>query len=132
MGKTAPAANKRKNDSEEVTKYIHTTLPQILNNEDYISDTEFQIKAKQAELKNLSAEGTGTTLLNRPVPTDVEKTIGTYENLGKRNEAHSTDFNYNYALGCWIFLHNYGTNLSPAYVVDTSIIELRKQACNNV
>jgi len=107
---------------EQVTKYIHTTLPKILNNDNYISDTEFEIKAKEAELNNLSAEGTGITLLNRPVPTDVEKTIGTYENLGKRNKAHSTDFNYNYALGCWIFLHNYGTNLSPAYVVDTPLL----------
>ena len=107
---------------KQVTKYIHTTLPQILNLEDYITDTEFEIKKREAELKNLSAEGTGTTLLNRPVPTDIEKTIGTYENLGKRSKAHSTDFNYNYALGCWIFLHNYGTNLSPAYVVDTPLL----------
>lgn len=107
---------------EQVTKYIHTTLPKILNNETYISDTEFQIKQKEAELNNLSAEGTGLTLLNRPIPTDVEKTIGTYENLGKRNKSHSTDFNYNYALGCWIFLHNYGTNLSSAYVVDTPLL----------
>ena len=116
------AATKGKMTLEQVTKYIHTTLPEILYNENYISDTNFEIKKKEAELNNLSAEGTGITLLNRPVPTDIEKTIGTYENLGKRNKAHSTDFNYNYALGCWIFLHNYGTNLSPAYVVDTPLL----------
>jgi len=121
-GNPTGAATKGKMTLEQVTKYIHTTLPKILYNENYISDTNFEIKKKEAELNNLSAEGTGITLLNRPVPTDSEKTIGTYENLGKRNKAHSTDFNYNYALGCWIFLHNYGTNLSPAYVVDTPLL----------
>jgi hypothetical protein len=107
---------------EDVTKYIHKTLPIILNNENSITDLEFEIKKKKAELKNLSAEDTGVTLLNAPIPLSTEKTIGTYENLGKRNKAHSTDFNYNYAIGCWVFIHNYGTNLSPAYVVDTPLL----------
>jgi hypothetical protein len=119
-GTTTGEATQGQMTLEQVTKYIHTTLPKILNNDNYITDTNFEIKTKEAELNNLTAEGTGITLLNRPVPTDVEKTIGTYENLGKKT--HSTDFNYNYALGCWVFLHNYGTNLSPAYVVDTPLL----------
>ena len=104
---------------DKITKYIHATLPKILNNQSYITDTDYKIKQKQNELKNLKSRETGKTLLNNPVPTNVEKTIGTYQNLVDKN---ATEFNYNYAIGCWVFIHNYGTNLSPAYVVDTPLL----------
>ena len=104
---------------DKVTKYVEDELPRILNVRNYISDTEYNIKQKQTELDNISSTLTGVTLLKRPIPTNVAKTIGTYQNLVDKN---STSFNYNYAISCWVFIHNYGTNLSSAYVVDTPLL----------
>ena len=103
----------------KITKYIKNQMPSILNNDSYITDTEYNIKQKQTELDNISSTLTGVTLLKRPIPMDIEKTIGTYQNLVNKN---STSFNYNYAISCWVFIHNYGTNLSSAYVVDTPLL----------
>jgi len=113
--------NKTKNSwtLAKITKYIKNIMPSILNNEGYITDTEYNIKQKQTELDNISSTLTGVTLLKRPIPTDIEKTIGSYQNLVDKN---STSFNYNYAISCWVFIHNYGTNLSSAYVVDTPLL----------
>ena len=104
---------------DKVIKYIKNELPSIINIRNYISDTEYNIKQKQTELDNISSTLTGVTLLKRPIPMDIEKTIGTYQNLVNKN---STSFNYNYAISCWVFIHNYGTNLSSAYVVDTPLL----------
>ena len=103
----------------EVTKLIHEKIPRILANEKYIEETNYEIEKLNKQLEDIEKTLTGVTLLNKPIPLDVEKTIGTYENLEKNN---SSDYNYNYAISCWVFLHNYGTNLSPAYVVDTSLL----------
>jgi hypothetical protein len=104
---------------DEVIKYINKQLPSIMDNENYITDTEYKLKKKEKELSNVSTALRSTTLLNRPIPTNVKKTIGTYENIVDKN---ATEYNYNYAISFWVFLHNYGTNMSPSYVVDTPLL----------
>jgi len=53
---------------------------------------------------------TSTRLLGDPIYTDKETTIGTQENLTTQS-----DYNYQYALSMWFFIHDQGPNHSAAY-----------------
>ena len=104
---------------KDITTYIKTKVPIILANQAYISNTEYKITQKEKEKNSVVEATTGKILLEKPIYLDQKKTIGTYENMVDKN---TTNFNYNYALSSWIFLHNNGTNQSVAYVQDTPLL----------
>ena len=66
---------------------------------------------------NLISTQGGTQLVNRPVYTNAQYTLGTYQDL------NGTDnFDYQYAISCWIFLDAAGANMNANYNKYTSLL----------
>lgn len=65
-----------------------------------------------------------TILLNEPVFTDKQHTVGTFENLHKETTENEDNpyLNYNYCISAWVFLDNVGPNYSSVSNNYASII----------
>lgn len=59
----------------------------------------------------------GKSLLEQPVSTDVQQSLGTYETLND-----SDTYDYQYALSFWVFLDSAGPNTGTAYTKYTSLL----------
>lgn len=59
----------------------------------------------------------GNQLVNKPVYTDTVYTLGSYSDLNG-----SDDFDYQYAISCWIFIDAAPPNTSPSYAKYTSLL----------
>lgn len=60
----------------------------------------------------------GKQLVNKPIYTDTQYTLGSYINLNDGNE----DFNYQYSLSCWVFIDSVAPNTNPNYNKYTSLL----------
>ena len=67
-------------------------------------------------LNLISSQG-GKQLVNKPVYTDSQYNLGSYESLNG-----SDDFDYQYAILCWIFLEAVGPNMNENYNKYTSLL----------
>ena len=59
----------------------------------------------------------GTQLVNKPVYTNTQYSLGTYEELNGTSE-----YDYQYAISSWIFLDAVGPNTNPSYEKYTSLL----------
>lgn len=59
----------------------------------------------------------GTQLVNKPVSTDTQYSLGTYEELNG-----NTDYDYKFAISSWVFIHAVGPNTNPSYEKYTSLL----------
>jgi hypothetical protein len=66
---------------------------------------------------NLISSQGGKQLVNQPVYTDSQYNLGSYESLNGSNE-----FDYQYAISCWIFLDAAGPNMNANYNKYTSLL----------
>jgi hypothetical protein len=64
----------------------------------------------------ISTQG-GEQLVNKPVYTDSQYNLGSYQDLNG-----SDDFDYQYAISCWIFLDAAGANMNSNYNKYTSLL----------
>jgi len=67
-------------------------------------------------LNLISSQG-GTQLVNKPVYTDTQYNLGSYESLNGSDE-----FDYKYAISCWIYLDAVGPNMNSNYNKYTSLL----------
>lgn len=67
-------------------------------------------------LNSISSQG-GKQLVNKPVYTDSLYNLGNYESLNGSDE-----FNYQYAISCWIYLDSAGPNMNENYNKYTSLL----------
>ena len=68
-------------------------------------------------LFNLVSTQGGKQLVNNPVYTDTLYNLGTYQDLNG-----SDDFNYQYAISCWIYIDSAGPNMNANYNKYTSLL----------
>jgi cytochrome bd-type quinol oxidase subunit 2 len=59
----------------------------------------------------------GKLLVNKPVDTNMQYSLGTYEELNG-----SDKFDYQYAISCWVFIESAAPNTSPSYNKYTSLL----------
>ena len=59
----------------------------------------------------------GKLLVNQPIYTDKEVSLGTYQTLNG-----SDTYDYNYALSFWIFLNSFPPSTNPSYTKYTSLL----------
>ena len=59
----------------------------------------------------------GKQLVNRPVQTDTQYSLGTYQDLNG-----SDTFDYQYAISCWVFIDSAPPNTAPSYNKYTSLL----------
>jgi hypothetical protein len=59
----------------------------------------------------------GKQLVNRPVFTDTQYNLGGYQHL-----TGSENFDYQYAISAWVFIHVAGANMNPNYNKYTSLL----------
>jgi hypothetical protein len=59
----------------------------------------------------------GKQLIDQPVSTDVQQSLGTYETLNGNDT-----YDYQYALSFWVFLDSAGPNTGTAYTKYTSLL----------
>lgn len=64
----------------------------------------------------VSTQG-GNQLVNRPVYTDTQYNLGGYQDL-----TGSDEFDYQYAISCWIFIDSAGPNMNSNYNKYTSLL----------
>ena len=64
----------------------------------------------------VSTQG-GNQLVNRPVYTDTQYNLGGYQDL-----TGSDNFDYQYAISCWIFIDSAGPNMNSNYNKYTSLL----------
>jgi hypothetical protein len=67
-------------------------------------------------LNYVSTQG-GKQLVNRPVFTDTQYNLGGYQHL-----TGSEEFDYQYAISAWVFIHVAGPNMNPNYNKYTSLL----------
>ncbi len=101
---------------EAAITYIQTNTPVIINLTNKIAYQK-KTKSNTVNNKNNNIEST-KVLLNKPIYTDIEKSIATYKDIG--NDTGS--FNYNYSISAWFFIHNEPPNLKYANNKFTSIL----------
>ena len=110
-------------DAGYTTTNVDRTLRFVRENEKAVVMTMDKIHKLKKELKILQKElkrdkdYSASILLRDPVFTDKRRTLGTFENLRKGN-----DYEYQYTLSCWLFLHNQAPNHSYAYNKFTSLL----------
>lgn len=66
---------------------------------------------------NLISTQGGTQLVNRPVYTNSQYNLGSYQDLNGTDQ-----FDYQYAISCWIFLDALGPNMNANYNKYTSLL----------
>lgn len=67
---------------------------------------------------NLFSSQGGKQLVNKPVYTDSQYNLGSYQDLTGSDD----NFDYQYAISCWIFLDAAGPNMNPNYNKYTSLL----------
>jgi hypothetical protein len=72
---------------------------------------------KSSSLLNFVSTQGGNQLVNRPVYTDTVYNLGSYQDLNG-----SDDFDYQYAISCWIFIDASPPNTNPNYTKFTSLL----------
>jgi hypothetical protein len=78
----------------------------------------FIVYFKTPSLFNVVNKQGGKQLVNQPIYTDSEYTLGNYQELNGGKDS----FDYQYALSCWIFIDAAPPNTSPSYVKYTSLL----------
>ena len=73
---------------------------------------------KTPSLLNLISTQGGNQLVNRPVYTDVEYNLGSYQDLNNGSDTYQ----YQYAISCWVYLDSAPPNLNPNYTRYTSLL----------
>jgi hypothetical protein len=69
---------------------------------------------------NVAKQG-GTILVNSPVYTNSENTIGTYDNLNGTN-SDENPYDYNYAISFWVYIDAVSPNVSSSLDKYTSLL----------
>ena len=59
----------------------------------------------------------GQQLVNKPLNTDTQYALGTYETLN-----NSDEYNYDYALSFWVFINAAGPNMNSNYSKNTTLL----------
>jgi hypothetical protein len=72
---------------------------------------------KSPALFNLISTQGGKQLVNKPVYTNTEYSLGNYQELNE-----SEHFDYQYAISCWIFIDSLGPNTNASYNKFTSLL----------
>ena len=72
---------------------------------------------KMPSLFNLVSTQGGNQLVNKPVYTDTQYTLGGYQDL-----TGSDEFDYQYAISCWIYIDSAGPNMNSNYNNYTSLL----------
>jgi hypothetical protein len=65
----------------------------------------------------ISSQG-GNQLVNRPVYTDTVYNLGSYQELNGNDD----NFDYQYAISCWVFIDAAPPNMNPNYTKFTSLL----------
>lgn len=79
---------------------------------------------KLPQLFNSFSSQGGQQLVNKPVYTDTQYNLGSYEQLnGEQNASDgSVKFDYQYAISCWVFIDAAAPNTNPNYNKFTSLL----------
>lgn len=79
---------------------------------------------KLPQLFNSFSSQGGQQLVNKPVYTDTQYNLGSYEQLnGEQNTSDgSVKFDYQYAISCWVFIDAAAPNTNPNYNKFTSLL----------
>jgi len=73
-------------------------------------------------LNKFSLQG-GKQLVNKPVYTDTQYTLGTYEELGNSKDTSGNYLpSYQYAISCWVFIDAAAPNTNASYEKYTSLL----------
>jgi hypothetical protein len=72
---------------------------------------------KSPTVFNLISTQGGKQLVNKPVYTNTEYTLGNYKELNG-----SDQFDYQYAISCWVYVDALGPNTNPNYNKFTSLL----------
>lgn len=73
---------------------------------------------KTPSLLNLISTQGGNQLVNKPVYTDTEYTVGSYQDLNDESDTYQ----YQYAISCWVYLDAAPPNLNPNYTKYTYLL----------
>ena len=102
---------------------VDTTIQYIRKYQDEVNKEVKELHTLENHYKLIKKEEkaeksyASTILLRKPVYTDKMQTVGSYENLKKGN-----DYNYQYSISSWIFLHEQPPNHSWKYNKFTSLL----------
>ncbi len=79
---------------------------------------------KLPQLFNSFSSQGGQQLVNKPVYTDTQYNLGSYEQLNgeQNNDDGSVKFDYQYAISCWVFIDAAAPNTNPNYNKFTSLL----------
>jgi hypothetical protein len=96
-----------KSDSSVLTSILVLVITIVL----------FLIYFKMPSIYNIINLQGGEQLVNKPVYTDTEYSLGTYQELNG-----SENFDYQYAISFWVFIDSAPPNTNPSYTKYTSLL----------
>jgi len=105
--------NIMKNIIQEKTTELVSLKSKLEENKLYIEELEKQKK----QIKNIQK---GKVLLKHPIYLNKKKWIGSFEDLKMQN--YTIEYNYNYSISSWFFIHAQPPNYKASYNTYTSIL----------
>jgi len=102
---------------EVATTYVQTNGAQLASLKESVATLSAEHKGLVTQGKEQTYEFNTQILLSDPIYTDVQTDLGGY-----KEETYTGEYNYNYAVSCWIFLHDQPPSAGIAYNKPTSLV----------
>jgi len=103
---------------EVATTYVETNGARLASLKESITTLSAENKSLETQEKEQDYEFNTQILLGDPIYTDVQTGLGGY-----KADTYAGEYNYNYAVSCWIFLHDQPPSAGLAYNKPTSLVD---------
>lgn len=103
---------------EVATTYVETNGGRLASLNESIATLRAEHTSLATQGKEQSYEFNTQILLSDPIYTDVQTDLGGY-----KMDSYAGEYNYNYAVSCWIFLHDQPPSAGIAYNKPTSLVD---------
>ena len=103
---------------EVATTYVETNGARLASLKESITTLSAENKSLETQEKEQDYEFNTQILLGDPIYTDVQTDLG-----GSKEDTYAGEYNYNYAVSCWIFLHDQPPSAGLAYNKPTSLVD---------
>lgn len=103
---------------EVATTYVETNGARLASLKESITTLSAENKSLETQEKEQDYEFNTQILLGDPIYTDVQTGLGGY-----KVDTYAGEYNYNYAVSCWIFLHDQPPSAGLAYNKPTSLVD---------
>lgn len=103
-----------------MTKIIQQKTTELIMLQSKLKENNLYIEKLKEQKKNIKKTQYGKVLLKDPIYLNKKKWLGNFEDLKMQN--YTIEYNYNYSISSWFFIHAQPPNYKSSYNKYTSIL----------